>query len=300
MYQKKQNAYLISAHLDPNALAAQVNSLNSESQVDFYIHIDAKVNITPFKTLLNDYSNVIFLEGNERVIVHWGGYSQLKMQYNLMQKMFDSGTIYKRVFNLSGLDYPLVSNKTLLEKLPNDKEYITGYDVSHERYINPQKGSMKDKFLYYHFMDTRFLSRLNKLKIKKKSSYEQLGYDFYFGSENWSLTYDCVKYIFDTYSKDKALQKILRFCFSPNEAWVHTIFFNSCWRNKGQIYQDEYHGLIALSPVHYFSYGDSIKILTEEDYDTLIQSGKMFCRKVRSGISDKLISMIETKRQGNA
>lgn len=297
MYQEKTNAYLIVAHLDSLALARLVKSLNSEKNVDFYIHIDAKADITAFQNPLQNFPNVTFLEGKERVSVHWGGYSLLQANYNLMQKMFSTGIKYKRVFNLSGLDYPLVSNKFLLEALPDDREYIIGYDVSGEPGINPQKGSMKDKFLYYHFMDQRFLSRLNRYKLKKAGSYEKLGYDFYFGSEFWALTYDCLKSVFEAFSEDKKLQRCLRFCFSPGEAWIHTVFFNSKWRERGQVYHDVYHGLLALSPVHYFDYGASIKILTEEDLDKLKQSGKMFCRKVQTGVSDTLVDLIEEARQ---
>lgn len=298
--QKKINAYLISAYLDPTALKRLIDSLNDEKNVDFYIHIDAKADISKFLNPLQNYPNVTFLNGKERIKVHWGGYSQVQMQYNLIQKMLSSQTKYHRVFNLTGTDYPLASNETLLTSLPDDKEFIIGYDVSREEKINPEKGSMQDKYLYYYFMDTRFISFLNQKHIKKENSYALLGYDFYFGSEYWCLSYNCLKDIFHIYSKDKKLQRILRFSFVPSEAWIHTVFFNSKWAPRGEIYHDIYNGLIHLSPMHYFEYGKEIKILTEADYEKLIYSNKIFCRKVQSGISDSLISKIDEVRSRDA
>ena len=294
---QKTNAYLISAYLEPLALKRLVDALNIEHKVDFYIHIDAKASISQFLTPLQDSPNVIFLKGCERVAVHWGGYSQVQMQYNLIQKMLSSNTTYLRIFNLTGTDYPLVSNRTLLTLPPDNKEFIIGYDVSHETKINPQKGSMQNKFLYYHFMDTRFTSFLNRRHIKKKNRYDLLGYDFYFGSEYWCLSYNCLKDIFQIYSGDKKLQKILRYSFVPSEAWIHTVFFNSKWASQGERYCDIYKGLHSLSPVHYFEYGEKIKILTEKDWEKISSSGKFFCRKVQSGVSDKLILQINKTRQ---
>ena len=299
MYQKKINAYLISAYRDPKALKRLVDALNDEINVDFYIHIDGKVEISVYERELSNYSNVFFLTKKERIEVYWGGYSQVKMQYNLIKKMLSTRRRYCRVFILTEADYPLVSNETLQKSLLDGKEYIIGYDVSHEKDLNSKKGSMKDKFLFYHFMDSAgncIASYLNKLRIKKKSSYEKLGYDFYFGSEYWILSYECIREIFYKYSKDKKLQNILQFSFAPSEAWIHTTFFNSKWKEQGEIFNSRYEGLISLSPVHYFEYHNRIRVLTKRDYEKVMYSQKLFCRKVQSRVSDSLIRMIEEER----
>lgn len=44
---------------------------------------------------------------------------------------------------------------------------------------------------------------------------------------------------------------------------------------------------------HYIEYRDGIKIFIEEDFDKLMNSGKMFCRKVYTGISDSLLNKID-------
>lgn len=65
------------------------------------------------------------------------------------------------------------------------------------------------------------------------------------------------------------------------------------------LYEGEYPGLTHLTPLHYINYGKCIKILTEEDFPILQKSGKMFCRKIVSGDSDKLVKIININSSNN-
>jgi hypothetical protein len=52
------------------------------------------------------------------------------------------------------------------------------------------------------------------------------------------------------------------------------------------------------TPLTYIEYGKEIKVLTEADYDRILASGKMFCRKTVTGRSDKLMEKIDELRYG--
>ena len=65
-------AYMITAHMDPEQLGRLVKALTYEENV-FYIHIDKKVDISPFLELLGDKENVFFIE--DRVKDYCAGYS---------------------------------------------------------------------------------------------------------------------------------------------------------------------------------------------------------------------------------
>ncbi len=62
-------AYMISAYTEPESLVALVNALDSD-KVDFYIHIDKKVEIAPFYKFLKNRTNVFFTKYREKV--NWG------------------------------------------------------------------------------------------------------------------------------------------------------------------------------------------------------------------------------------
>jgi len=46
----------------------------------------------------------------------------------------------------------------------------------------------------------------------------------------------------------------------------------------------------------FIDYTNGIKIFTEEDFDMLIKSDKIFCRKTITGKSDRLMDMIDAYR----
>lgn len=70
-------AYLLSAYTEPKSLVHLVNALDNE-QVEFYIHIDKKVDISAFKVPLQNRKNVYFLPEKKRVFVYWGGTRKLR------------------------------------------------------------------------------------------------------------------------------------------------------------------------------------------------------------------------------
>ena len=285
-------AFLISAYTEPNSLHALVRQLDEMLCADFYIHIDKKVQIEPFQTGLKNMPNVFFIE--RRTCVYWGGYSQVEMQLSMIEEMLSKENQYVRVINLTGMDYPIVKKDILLEKLSNNQiEYICGFDVKNE--IDPGKRKMALKYSCFYLMDTFKILRAIMIRLRiPRIVYRQYDSPLFFGSEYWALTYDCIAELYRDYLKDERLQKLLRFSFVPSEAWVHTMFYNSRWRDNAiNGPKVKYEGLISLSPVTFFKYHDSIKVLEEEDYADVINSGRLFARKIIRGKSDRLIAMLD-------
>ena len=61
--------------------------------------------------------------------------------------------------------------------------------------------------------------------------------------------------------------------------------------------QGRYKSLTALTPLTFIDYSTNIKILDEFDFDRITKSGKMFCRKVITGESDLLMTLIDDARK---
>lgn len=290
----KDFAFLISAYTEPESLANLVKKLNG-LDCDIYIHIDKKTDIARFHDQIRNYNNVTFI--NNRTIVHWGGYSQVQLQINMIEAMLQSNIRYKRVVNLTGTDYP-IKNLNIIKKVlvENEIEFIIGFDVNNEKSPSKRKGAMINKYKYFHFLDTADILRklFNHLPIPNIYFY-RFHENIYFGSEYWALTYDCVKDIYQRYLNNKPLQKLLMYSYVPSEAWVHTVFFNSpLWKDKAiQKPLNEYHGLITLSPITWFYYSDHIKILNSADCEVLKNSNKLFARKIIVGKSDDLINQLD-------
>lgn len=181
-------AYMISAYIEPKSLYTLVNALDMDG-VDFYVHIDKKAEIEPFYQLLKERKNVFFTK--HRAKVSWGGWSQIEMQEALINEVLDSPFEYKKVVNLTGMDFPVASNQQLISTLSSDaKEFIIGY-----RLVTDQT-ECKNKILYYYDYDhgkyvQHFFAAIRIiLKLKRFRDYSSIGYDFYFGSEYWALSYN--------------------------------------------------------------------------------------------------------------
>ena len=76
-------AYIISAYKDAPHLARLVAAL--DDRADFYVHIDLRVDIQPFKEALG--GKVIFVP---RHWVSWGGWKQVEYQKELLAAVLHS------------------------------------------------------------------------------------------------------------------------------------------------------------------------------------------------------------------
>ena len=296
--QVEKMAFLISAYTEPRSLRALVLKLNEMFNADFFIHIDKKVKIEPFQIDLINLPNVFFVK--DRVRVYWGGYSQVEMQKAMIQEMLQRNIRYMRVVSLTGTDYPVANAESILKKMEKKEiEYIIGFDVDHE--INPGKRKMSLKYSCFYLMDTHRFIRAALIRLRiPRLYYKKMKMPIYHGSEYWALTYECISELYHNYLKNEQLQKLLRYSFVPSEAWIHTMFFNSKWKDRAvQPLKNENPDLIRLSPITYFNYTSSIKILDESDYQDIMKSERLFARKIITGKSDGLISMLADHERNN-
>ena len=251
-------AYIISAYKDAPHLARLVAAL--DDRADFYVHIDLNADIHPFEEALGD--KVTFVPRHR---ISWGGWEQVEYQKELLAAVLHSGIPYTRVVCLSGQDYPLWNNNAIHHYFEEhqDTEFIGGFNLTHCT-VKQQL----HKITHYHpFRDLPWKSIWwkNKLIVASRKLVQIL--------------------------------PIRKAPFVPSELCIQTIVFNSPFASKGLLLEGEYPGLTRLTPLHYIDYGASIRVMTLEDLPVLRQSGKMFCRKIVSGTSDRLMEAIEQTRR---
>ena len=295
-------AFLISAHTDAQQLLRLVNSLPSDS--DKYIHIDLKADINSFSVVAAQ-DNVQIIK--DRYNVMWGSFLQVDFQRALMKTALSSRVNYDYLITMSGLDYPLWSNERINRFFEQNKgkEFIQGVRV---------KDQGEDTKLYreYRFLNNhcwRYGTLKSKFRVAIRKTIYALGfrkplsvmcdgtiYDLYKGSDWWAITGDLARLLMDFYESHPAFVRYFKNSFSPNETIWQTIAFHSEFADKCILSVGKIDGLEDLTPLTYIEYGDEIKVLTEEDFDKLIQSDKMFCRKVITGKGDKLMDMIDEFR----
>lgn len=299
-------AYIITAYKDPNHLGRLIKQLDYNSA--FYIHIDSKVDISPFVKALSNFKNIHFCKN--RHFVNWGSFAQVLCQKELLKCVLESTISFERVVCISGLDYPIYSNTQILKEFSSNKqrEYIKAMNLTQ----SISKAQHKKVNLYHFFRDIRIIfprikrvftgtSRIimSALPFRKglQTDFGTKRVDIYMGSDYWALTFDCAKFVYETMCIEKKLMNYFKYSYVPSEMCIQTIVFNSAYSKNAILYEGTtYPGLPILTPLHYIEYGNTIKIFSESHLNILVTSNKMFFRKASTGVSDTLLDKIDLTR----
>lgn len=314
-----KKAYLIQAFNQPLMLRKLVTALSSE-QAYFFIHIDAKFDISPFSEALKDVKNVQF---SERTKINWMGYSQVKAWLDLMRQAqrFQNFDYYSI---LSGSDYPIKSNQYINDFFNENKtEYISFWKLE-------DRPGWLHKIEYYYLTD-RFAIRDYYPKITLRGIYWRLffrlrnsfpkrsflkGITPYGGSGWWSLTHHCVKFILDYVDNHPEFVNYFRYVHAPDEMFFQTIVMNSKFAESVQNYEVYNNWSRAISQadklsekkmlaedsfnLRYIDWSGEIThererpaILDERDFEAIKNSRDLFARKFDLVRSSKLLEMID-------
>jgi len=297
-------AYLISAHTDAPQLARLIRALHADAE--FFVHIDRKSDIRPFRRAI-DAKNVHFIE--KRTDIRWGTFRQVDYQFSLLEAAIGHSTHFDRIFSLSGLDYPLWSNHRITQWLEaqGDREILMGYNMN-TALLNAQQRQLYSQYRpLFSLFGNRWNARLSilcrrvltLLGIRRKLHLDVDGkrWDLYKGASWWCISEELARYIVQTCRQHPEIARYFRHSFGPDECLPQTIAFNSpLWASKCMLAVGRYPGLDALTPLHYIVYDPVIKVMGASDFPALMQSGKMFARKFRSGASDEVLGMIDAAR----
>ncbi|WP_390904328.1 beta-1,6-N-acetylglucosaminyltransferase [Thermocoleostomius sinensis] len=186
-------AYLILAHHQPFHLARLIKTLDCD-EAYFFIHVDSKVDVSPFKVLVSKTSKTIFLENVDRVKVHWCGYSIVAATLNLLRTAVATGMHFTRYCLLSGSDFPLKKNSEIKEVFSSNIEFLRI-----DRKLDWISNDLHAGYIkYFHLYDNRFfnprmtshkrlLPKIEKfLKVIPRTPYQKI--PLYHSSQWWALS----------------------------------------------------------------------------------------------------------------
>lgn len=310
MIERNQNkiCYLILAYNDCENLKRLITRLNEAA--DFYIHIDKKTEITPFKDALKEFNNVFFIEKREKI--YWGGFSIVQAELNLVTAALNSGEDYLRYILLSGADYPIVPAKKIHQffETHQQTEFIRGINLdtleNKELFGIHIDYYQKHDYPLFNRTDTFFFKAyragtnrvLRKFKLSPQVRHKK--FDLYQGSQWWALTRGCLIELLEMYNQNPEEYKNFKIgTFAPDEKFFHTLFFNSSYKNKNQIggvdtpiHMEDRTMTSRLANLHIID-ESMTKWFCESDYSQIIKSDKLFVRKVKTGYSSKLLDAID-------
>ena len=300
-------AFLELCHCDPAVVARVANRLTENPNFAMYIHVDAKADIVPFEGALSQNSRVFFLRNRKKV--YWGGYNAVEATIELLRAALGSDSNYDYFVLLQNLDYPIRSNAYIEKYFEQNtgKEFIRGCRIANSKdwhYARKYKIYNKrddDFYIINKSMLKRYMRYLMVLShsvttihfngvIKEKSAV----YEMYYGAAQWAVTRACARFIVEFAENHPVFNEIFKHIQFPDEEYFHTIVHNSVFKYRCVKYDEpEKRWLVNWRNLHYFEYPREITIFNEKDFQKIMQQDVLFVRKVKTGISDRLMDMID-------
>ncbi|MDR0517095.1 MAG: beta-1,6-N-acetylglucosaminyltransferase [Fibromonadaceae bacterium] len=275
------HAYLIIAHNEFGILKKLVKLLDCSNN-DIYIHIDKKIQNFNFMEYekITDKANLFFVP---RIKISWSGFSQIQSELSLIKEAVKNEYDYYHL--ISGVDLPLKSNEFIdifFEK-NKGKEFILFEEL--EPYIYKRAK-------YYHFLreflfkrkKTQFLRFLNELTIIPQmllgiNRLKRNNLEIKKGSSWFSITHSFAKFICEN---EEFIHKNFKYTSCADELFLHTLVHRSSFKNS--IVDDNYRYIDWVRGRPY--------TFKKEDYQSLINSNKLWARKFSEKIDMEIVEDI--------
>jgi hypothetical protein len=313
-------AYLILAHNEPAHLSRLIRMLDGEGS-DFYVHVDAKSDISSFAPLFG-LPRVTFLRSREKVF--WGGFSQVGATLRLLRAAAPGN--YGRYSLLSGCDFPIKPGPAIRDTLlGSDTEFLRVDRRLDERPRNGhafyiERHHLNDWEIFNPRVARRYRERRgtpwlwNAARTAAhaigRSAFVAVGLALprrrypggmtpYQGSTWWALTAQCVNYVFDFLSRTPEYTR-----FHKSVGMVDEVFFHSII--KGSPFATRISHDFEVAPLdhnesgaHYIDWRTKgvplPKTLDETDFPALLASPALFARKFDQSKSSRLLSLIQER-----
>ena len=293
-FKKMKHAYLIIAHNEPEILYRLIKILD-RSENDIFVHIDKKSDINQFHHENDLCQNSHFYLIDKRMDVHWGGYSIVECEMNLMQSAYNKRE-YDFYHIISGVTLPIKNMQYIYEFFQHHREKIfLGVDVGDFEEEATRRIKYRNFFIDRNIsmLGNRILQHLNGISLQKLFHLEKKSTkELKIGSQWCSLSNEAIRLLL---SQRGWVNKTFRYGCCVDEIYKQTVIWNSPLRNKlysvgksleGCMYEIDWNRGNGRSP-YTFS--------TDSDVQLLLNSNKLFARKFSGQyieMVDKMIALI--------
>lgn len=281
-------AHLIMAHKNPDQLLRLIKRLKS-IHADVYVHLDAKVDITPFNHILAT-QGVNFTSNRNNCT--WGGFSLVRAIFNSMQEILESGKDYGFINLLSAQDYLVKDADSLYEFLnANINSNFVSFDTEEN---SEWWQNASGRYQKYHLTDFnikgKYLAQkiINKIMpIRKPPHNLKL-----FGSSKsswWTITGECAAHITQRFFADAKLRRFLKYCWGIDEIIIATLIMNSPFKNS-----------VINNNLRYIDWSEGNahpKILLKNNLNDILNSKMLFARKFDTEIDTEVLDALDSMVQ---
>ncbi len=281
----KKHAYLIVAHNEYSILETLLSMLDDKRN-DVYLHIDKRANdlfsqISNFKM-----KNARFYLLEDRINVYWGDISQVEVEILLFETAYNNYK-YSYFHLLSGVDLPIKSQNYIHTFFnENEGKEFVGFWNEPSQIRDLNRKVLRYYFFLRYFKDKKHplhgitsLLRNIILAIQKITGFKRKQtFEFKKGG-NWvSITNEFCSYLI---FQKRAIMKRFRFTLCPDEIFLHTILWNSPFKDNIFDLENTQRGAMRLID---WERGNPY-VWQDNDLNELLASEYLFARKFSSNQS---------------
>ncbi len=270
-------------HKNPDQVERMIRALSHED-FDFYLHIDAKAEMSDFVHLAA-LPRVYFIK--KRFWVRWASYRFTEAIMQGVREILTTPREYDFINLLSGQDYPI---KPVGDIYNFFARHVGFSFLSFERegsnwWSHAIQRVEKYHTTYFDFKGQYKLQAIiNGLLPKRKFP---LPYTLYGGPNGswWTMGTDCATYLIDFIDKHTKLHRFSQFTWGSDEFLIATILMNSPLKDR-----------IVNNNYRYIDWsegGANPKTLTITDAPKLRQTQKLFARKFDTDYDDEILNVID-------
>ncbi|MDD7330133.1 MAG: beta-1,6-N-acetylglucosaminyltransferase [Absicoccus porci] len=283
-----KHAFIISAHKNVEQLKLLISSLQFG---DVFIHIDKKNDqlYNELKSFYSQNDHIYFV--SNRISVNWSGFSQVRATIELLKLVNATNNRYDYVHFISGQDLLVMKQNKLdqyLIKNGLDKQYVDVGNIGSYKWrlttYSFFRENPKNRTIRYRILDNCL--RVIQRPIIHRNNFKNN--DLYKGSQWFSITSDCMKYILETIDKTDYINKF-KYTACPDEHFFQILLMNSKYKNHIMKYNGRYVVFEGLNA--------SPKLLMTDDYDNFMNGNYMFARKFDLSENPEIINKIITYLQ---
>lgn len=287
-------AYLIQAHKNYKQICMLVDNLIDE-YTDVYIHIDKKQDKL-YEQLLEKYlndNNIYIIENRE--VVNWSGFSQVKATLNLMNEASQKN--YNYISLISGQCFPIKSNDYIRQFLNQNKgkEFIEYQDITNDK-NNRFRLKCYNFFRenkYIRTLPMRILDNIIRRFIQKPFVNRKnfIGMNLYHGSSWFTITFECMKFIIEYIEDNPVFMEDFKYTLAPDEHFFQMIILNS--KYKENVVNNN------LRYIDWTNCKNSPNTLTIKYKNDFLKEDYIIARKFDIEIDEEIVDIVINHRKSN-
>ena len=291
----QNHLFMLQVHKDPKLMERILHHLAAPNHY-FVVNVDAKTkNADDFLKVLESVPNVICI--SRKNVMH-GGFSQIGCTLYQWEQALSYCVDFSYYHTLSGQDYPCVSASVFDRFFEGNTQSYMMMDLP-EEVVQWRKKKYKDRLECWNFNDV-FHGRLGRKlhiagllrRVMKAVPRPYRDMDQIWGAWNWySLHHTVVKYLMNYFWENPKFVRRFYYTHCCDELFYSTVLYPL--REELNIASRNSLRFVVWRPKR--EYTSLPLVLDEREFDAIAESGCFFCRKVESGVSARLLAMLDAK-----